>query len=57
VRLEALFVKEQPKWMPLRIDLEIAGGKPVQAVAGAIRLNLNWHPVDVTGLLWQEGAA
>jgi len=29
VRLECPFVKEQPQWMPLRIDLEIAGGKPV----------------------------
>ncbi|HSW49292.1 MAG TPA: hypothetical protein VLH09_03910, partial [Bryobacteraceae bacterium] len=55
VRLESPFVREQPAWMPLRIDLEIAGGKPVQAVASAIHLNLNWHPVDVTGLRVADG--
>ena len=55
VRLESPFVREQPAWTPLRIDLEIAGGKPVQAVASAIHLNLNWHPVDVTGLRLADG--
>jgi|GEM_PF-6582919 len=55
VRLESPFVREQPAWMPLRIDLEIAGGKPVQAVASAIHLNLNWHPVDVSGLRLEAG--
>ncbi len=55
VRLEAPFVKELPAWMPLRIDLEIAGGKPVQAVASAIHLNLNWHPMDVSGLRLEGG--
>jgi hypothetical protein len=55
VRLESPFVKEQPLWMPLRIDLEIAGGKPVQAVASAIHLNMTWHPVDVSGLRLTDG--
>ncbi len=55
LRLEAPFVKELPAWMPLRIDLEIAGGKPVQAVASAMHLNLNWHSVDVTGLRLEGG--
>ncbi len=55
LRLEAPFVKDLPAWMPLRIDLEIAGGKPVQAVASAIHLNLNWHSVDVTGLRLEGG--
>ena len=55
VRLESPFVREQPRWMPLRIDLEIAGGKPVQAVASAIHLNVNWHTVDVTGLRLADG--
>lgn len=55
VRLEAPFVKEQPAWMPLRIDLEIVGGKPVRAVASGIHLNLNWHPVDVTDLRLEAG--
>ena len=55
VRLEAPFVKALPAWMPLRIDLEIAGGKPVQAMASAIHLNLNWHPVDVSGLRLEGG--
>jgi len=55
VRLEAPFVKELPAWMPLRIDLEIAGGKPVQAMASAMHLNLNWHSVDVSGLRLTDG--
>jgi hypothetical protein len=55
VRLESPFAKEQPQWMPLRIDLEIADGKPVQAVASGIHLNLTWHPVDVTGLRLADG--
>jgi hypothetical protein len=55
VRLESPFQREQPQWLPLRVDLEIADGKPVQAVASAIHLNLAWHPVDVTGLRLAAG--
>ncbi len=55
VRLESPFVKDLPAWMPLRIDLEIAGGKRVQAMASAIHLNLNWHSVDVSGLRLEGG--
>jgi len=55
LRLESPFVKDQPRWIPLRIDLEIADGKPVQAVARAIHFNLAWHPVDVSGLRLADG--
>ncbi len=50
IRLEAPFSNAIPDWLPLRLEVNVAGGKPVQAVATAIHRNRSAHPVDLSGL-------
>jgi hypothetical protein len=55
LRLESPFVREQPQWLPLRIELTVQDGKPARAMATAIHLNQTWYPVEVGALRLAEG--
>jgi hypothetical protein len=55
LRIEAPFAKGLPDWLPLRVNLTVQDGQPVQAAATAIHVNNTWYPVDLGGLRLADG--
>ncbi len=54
LRVEAPFASTAPAWLPLRVSVQVTGGKPVAAFATAQQLNVTWHEVDVSDVQFSE---
>jgi len=56
IGIEAPFAQEASNWLPLRISVKVKNGKPADAFATAMQLNVAWHPVDVSALTFADNA-